>query len=131
MHQLKMRVGTADDARQIVEWLNGNVGNLYDPDILTYPTLRVLCSYDRRDVDPVAYLPTQQALMLESLAINPKAKDLTLAQAARDLVKGAQLLASTSGIREIYCLSTDPQILKIAENHGFERVPYPVVRLKL
>lgn len=130
MEQLKVRIADEGDAGRIVEWLNKNHGNLYDPEILTYPTLRVLCSYDTKG-QPVAYLPTQQAIFLESFAPSPDAERLYLGEAARDLVKGAELVASMNKIREIYMVSTDARILAIAEKHGFERLPYPLVRLKL
>lgn len=130
MEELKVRIAEEADVGNIVSWLNQNHGNLYDPDILAYPTLRVLCAYNSQK-KPVAYLPTQRALFLESLAPCPDASRLTLGQACRDLVKNAELLASMDKIREIYMVSTDERILGIAEKHGFERLPYPLVRLKL
>lgn len=128
MRQLKIKLAGPDDAASLVEWLNGTKGNLFDPDILKYPTLRTLCSYDGQ---PIAYLPTQRALFLESLAVNPAASLLEKGQAFRDLVKGSMLLAASDGIREIYMLCEDEDVLKVAVNHGFENVPYPLVRMKL
>lgn len=128
MNQLKMRIALPEDTKQIIEWLNGNPRNLFDPDILKYPTLRVLCAYNS---EPVCFLPTQQALFLESTAMNPRALDPDRAQALRDLVKGAELLASTNGIKEIYMFGADEAVIKIAQDHGFERIPWPLVRLKL
>lgn len=130
MEELKVRIADEADVGNIVRWLNQNQGNLYDPDILSYPTLRVLCAYDSQK-KPVAYLPTQRALFLESFAPAPDASELNLAEACRDLVKGTELLASMDKIREIYMVSTDEKILHLAEKHGFERLPYPLVRLKL
>lgn len=117
-----------EDSAQIVEWLNLNKGNLFDPDVLSYPTLRVLCAYNK---EPVSYLPTQRALVLESVAVNPKAGDLDRAQALRDLVKGSELLASSDGIREIFLFGKDTAVLDIAEARGFELLPWPVLRMKL
>lgn len=128
MRQLKIKLAGPDDAAALVEWLNGTKGNLFDPGILKYPTLRTLCSYDGQ---PIAYLPTQRALFLESLAVNPAASLLDKGQAFRDLVKGSMLLAASDGIREIYMLCEDENVLKVAEGHGFERIPYPLVRMKL
>jgi hypothetical protein len=128
LKQLKIKLAGPDDAAALVEWLNATKGNLFDAAILKYPTLRTLCSYDGQ---PVAYLPTQRALFLESLAVNPTASLMERAQAFRDLVKASELLASSEGIRELYMLCADETVLKIAEGHGFERVPYPLVRMKL
>jgi hypothetical protein len=128
MKQLKLRIAVPEDAEQIVDWLNANPANEFDPGILKYPTLQVLCSYNS---EPVAYLPTQHALFLESVAMNPEASEADQPQALRDLVKGAELLASKDGVKEIYFLATDPKVLKIAVDHGFQQLPWPLLRLKL
>jgi hypothetical protein len=128
MEQLKLRVALPEDTKQIVDWLNLNPFNLFDPAILKYPTLRVLCAYDE---SPVAYLPTQRVLVLESIAPNPIASDSARAQALRDLVKGAELLASSDAIKEIYFIASDPAVTNIALSNGFEQLPWPLLRLKL
>ncbi len=128
MKQLKIRLAGPEDTQEIVDWLNGTKGNLFDPGILRYPSLRTLCAYNG---NAVAYLPTQRTLFLESLAVNPASPLLDRAQAFRDLVKGSELLASSDGIRELYMLCEDENVLNVAEGHGFERVPYPLVRMKL
>jgi hypothetical protein len=129
MTQLKMKIGDPKNTEEIAEWLIANPKNAFDPAILTYPTLRIVTSYT--DGGNIAHLPSQQALVLESVAMNPKADAVYKPQAIRDLVKGQQLLASTFGIREMYFIASDPTVLEIAVNHGFERIAFPVVRLKL
>lgn len=129
MKQLKMRIARAEDAKEIGEWLSKTPGNLFDPEILDYPTFRAISAYNGDG--NVAHLPSQQTLMLESLAVNPKMPIMEAAQAFRDLVKGQELLASSFGIREIYFLCQDENVLRIAEGHGFERIAFPVVRMKL
>lgn len=129
MNELKMRIARLEDAKEIGEWLVGTQGNLFDPEILDYPTFRAVSAYNGEG--NVAHLPSQQALMLESLAVNPKVPILEAAQSFRDLVKGQQLLAISFGIREIYFVCQDENVLRLAENRGFERIPYPVVRMKL
>lgn len=126
-----MRVARAEDAVEIGEWLMKTENNLLDPDILTYPTFRAISSYDGET--NVAHLPSQQVvvLMLESLGVNPAAGRLDTGQAFRDLVKGMELLASSFGIRELYFICKDADVVKVAEGHGFERIEFPVVRMKL
>lgn len=128
MRQLKVKLAGVDDVNALVEWLNSTKGNLFDPAILKYPTLRTLCSYDGQ---PIAYLPTQRALFLESLAVNPQASLMDKGQAFRDLVKASELLASSDGIRELYMVCEDEDVLKVATGHGFERLPWPIARMKL
>lgn len=128
MIELKLRFAKPEESKQIVEWLNGSTRNDFDSDILTYPTLRVLCSYNHK---PVAYLPTQTVLMLESMAKNPDAEPLQYAQALRDLVKGAEVVASADGIQEIWMASSDDTVVKMAQSRGFEVIHCRVLRLKL
>ena len=126
MRQLKIGYIRPEEQQTFIEWVNKTSGNLFDADILKYPTLRVLTSYNG---EPVAFLPMQQALFLESLAV--KEETMQNAQAFRDLVKGAEQHASSIGIRELYFLCKDERVIQIAENHGFELVPFPLVRMKL
>jgi hypothetical protein len=127
--QLKIRMTRAEDVEEVAEWLLRTKNNLFDPGILEYPTMRSITAYD--DHGNVAHLPSQQALFLESLAVKPGASPLEAAPAFRDLVKGQQLLASSFGIREVYFVCKDEDVVKVAEGHGFERIVFPVVRLKL
>lgn len=129
MKQLKVRIARVEDAKEIGEWLMQTPRNLFDPEILNYPTFRAISSYNGDG--NVAHLPSQQVLMLESLAVKPGEISLATAQAFRDLVKGQELLASSFGIREIYFVCKDQDVLQVAEGHGFERIDYPVVRMKL
>lgn len=122
MEQLKLKFVPPAEA---LEWLE-RVPD-FDKGIMDYPTLRMLCSYNG---EPVGYLPIQKAVVLESLAVKT-GDDLLAAQAMRDLVKGAELSASSDGIREIYFVGTSQSVIDIAKKNGFEELPWPVLRLKL
>lgn len=121
--QLKLKLAPPADA---LEWLE-KVPE-FDKGIMGYPSLRMLCAYNG---EPVAYLPIQRVAMLESLALREGLDDLTAAQAMRDLVKGAEIVASSDGIREICFLGTDEAMVKIAKHQGFEELPWRLLRLKL
>lgn len=124
-NQLKLRWATPEDT-QAIEWLEATPE--FDRNILSYPTTRVLCSYNSK---PVAYLPMQNVLMLETLAVDPGTDLLQAAQAARDLVKGAEVVASSNNMKEIYFLCTNDDVTTMATNHGFEVLEWKVARLKL
>ena len=126
--QLKVGYLRDGDQKTFIEWVNSTPNNLWDDAVLKYPTLRIICAYNGA---PVAFLPVQQALILESLAVSDIAPLLDKAQAFRDLVKAAELHASAQQMRELYFICKDETVLKLAEGHGFERIEFPIVRLKL
>ena len=120
MKQYKLGLETSREYTDAA--LKQNPLNEYNPRILNYPTLRVLTAY--RD-DEAHLLPVHQVLMLESVSANIPP------QALRDLVKGAELLAATHGIKELYFLDGAGGIGAFAENHGFELLNYRTFRMLL
>ena len=129
MKQQKIRFAEKADAEQILEWMRQNHENNFDSEILSYPTLRVLCAYDSDG--PVNYLPFQKVLFLESAAHRPGATTGQKAQSFRDFTKAAELLASGEGIREIYFLDGGGGLGEMATHHGYELLPFKVYRMKL
>ena len=124
-----MRFADSGEANQIVDWLNKTASNQFDPAILGYPTLRVFCSYNGSG--PVSYLPFHRVFMLESVAANPEAPLRDTVQAVRDFTKGAGLLASAEGVKEIFFLDGGNGLGEMATHHGYELLPFKVYRMKL
>jgi hypothetical protein len=127
MEQLKLKLASPEEAKEVGEWLK--LTPEFDAGILTYPTFRVITSYGSKG--NIAHLPSQQVLMLESVAARPEADDSEKAQALRDLVKASELLASSFNLKEIYFLATDENVSKMAQSHGFELLPWQVCRMRL
>lgn len=130
MKELKVRFYNDSDIETFVSWFNSTPNNLHDPAITAYPTLRILCAYDDEN-GPASYLPTQKVVMLESLAVRPGLRPLEAAAAFRDLVKAAEITASAEGIKELYFPCSDEDVIKVAERHGFEVLPWKVLRMRL
>src|SRR5262249_25733822 len=130
MKQLKLRFAKPDESGRVVEWLNANRVNSFDPAILNYPTLQVLCSYGD---DVAGYLPFHKTLMLESIAMNPAITNGNKAQALRDMTKAATLIADANKIREVYFVGGNAGVgeMAIHNGHCFEELPYRVFRMKL
>lgn len=126
-HKLRFLDGR-DSADTVTEWLRSTPNNDLDPEMLKYPTIRILCAYDG---EPDAYLPSHIGVILESLALRPGIDAHQYVEAIRTLVKGATLCAADIKAREIYFLATDPGVMKIALEHGFEKIECPVLRMKL
>lgn len=129
MKQLKIRMARPEDVAEIGQWITKTPENLFDEAVLKYPTLRIVSAYNGEG--NVAHLPAQQVLMLESLAVKPGSAPLENGQAFRDLVKAMELIASQLGIRELYFICKDKDVLGVAEHHGFERIEFPIVRMRL
>lgn len=129
MKQLKIRFAKQDDVAQIVNWLNANPINQFDPGILEYPTLRIFAAYS--DAGNEAFIPFQRVLMLESYAPRPGLERAVSAQALRDFTKAAELTASAEGVREIYFLDGGDGVAEMALANGYEEVPFRVFRMRL
>ncbi len=127
--QLKLRFARPEESGQVVEWIRGNPENDFDPDILNYPTLQVFCAYSDEGVE--AYIPSHNVKVLESTALKPGIEIGVAAQALRDFTKAAELMASTQNIRELYFLCRDDALIAMAKNHGYEEMPFKVLRMKL
>ncbi len=129
MKQLKLRFARPEESTQVMEWIKTHPENDFDPDIIGYPTLQVFCAYSDDGVE--AYIPTHNVKVLESTALKPGIEISTAAQALRDFTKAAELMASGQNIRELYFLCRDEALIAMAENHGYELMPFKILRMKL
>ena len=124
-----MRLAKPEDALKFAEWSLANPHSGFDPEVPAYPSTVTLCAYDEHG--PLAFLPLQQPLFLESLAPRPGATAAEIARALRELTQQAVTLANATGARELYFLGTEDGTNRLAENQLFERMPWPVYRLRL
>lgn len=127
--RLWVRPARPDDALQFAEWSLANPHNGFDPAVPAYPSSLTLCAYDEHG--PLAYLPLQQPVFLESLALRPDATPAETALALRELTQAAVTHAHARGAGELYFLGTEDGTNRMAENQLFERLPWPVYRLRL
>lgn len=119
-----------EDRELFVQWTWNNVGrNGADPEVISYPTTFVLCAYDGDG--PLVFMPIQQPLFLDAIAIRPGADTLKVAAALRDLFKAAVTQAHLKGSGEIYFISDEESIQKFAGQQAFEKLPVSVYRAKL
>lgn len=129
MKQLKLRFARAEETAQVMEWIKSHPENDFDADIANYPTLQVFCAYSEEGVE--GYIPTHNVKVLESTAMRPGVEISTAAQALRDFTKAAELMASSQNIRELYFLCRDEALIAMAKNHGYELMPFQILRMKL
>lgn len=110
----------AKDIEKLDARLRETPDNLFDPDILTYPEkLQFFCA---RSTKPLVFLPVQNCLMLESLAVEPGATELEVAKSLEVLIKYIVGKALEHKYNEMYFLCRDPRVSAYAERHSFERL---------
>ena len=126
---LYVRPARAEESQQFAEWSLANTKGEFDPAPATYPSTITWCVYD--EYGPMAYMPIQCPLMLESLATRPGASKTEIALAIKELTQQAVTQAHIKGAGEIYFLGSDEGTDAMAANQIFEKLPYSVFRLRI
>ena len=129
MKPIFVRPHRADDAETHWNWAVKNPVNGFDPGVVGYPTSFVLCAYD--ETGPLAYMPVQQPLMMESLAPRPGLSKLQTAAVLKAITQAVVTQSYVKGAGEIYFLGTDPPTDEFATGRIFEELPYKVYRVKI
>jgi hypothetical protein len=124
-----VRLASEKDAAQLVQWLTNTPDNLFDPDILSYPTLRVLVV--EKDGEPLVYFPFHVVLQGESLATRPGASKKDLAYGFRLLDNAFVELAKPYGIRELFTQCADESFSSFATRHTWKSVVNKYLRRKV
>lgn len=126
-----MRNATLEDAPVFLEWQKSNPN--FDGATVTKENSFTLVAFDEDGV--VAFLPVQSAkvdpFVLESIAFKPGSSDLVQASAMKELTQATITIGFMRGTEEILFFADKPETAAFAEKHGFEKVPWPVYRLKL
>jgi hypothetical protein len=141
-----VRPATEADALVFLDWAITNKDkNDFDPAAPLYPGSFTFCAYD--EDGPLAFMPFQQPLAidgvtekrpvrenpiyLEGLATRPGISRQDMARALKELLQMAVTMCHIQGRGEIYFLGTDEETDALAANHLFEKLPYPVYRLRM
>lgn len=118
-----------EESQQFFDWAQENPKNEFDSEVPKFPSSRTWCAYDSDG--PLVYQTVQQPLMLESLATRPGATPLQVASSMKELTQNAVTQAHIAGVGEIYFLGSDSATDEFAANKIFERVNFPVYRVKI
>lgn len=103
--------------------------NLWDESVLDYPTTFAITA--EKSQRPILHVPVQRPLMLESLCPSPECSELDEALALREIVHTLVVKGISEGAGELWFGCKDPRVEKFAEAHGFEKVSFPMFRLRL
>lgn len=129
MKQIYVRPARQSESKQYLEWSRSTEGNAFDPEVAARPSTFTLVAYNPES--SIAYMPVGQVFTMESLGIKPGATDLEKAFSVRELMKAVVLQAHIKGIGEIYFIGSSPLTNAFAAERGFEKIEYPVYRMKL
>jgi hypothetical protein len=129
MKNYSVRLASENDAAQLTKWLANTENNLFDPEVLSYPNLRVLVV--EKDGEPIIYFPFHVVFQGESLALKPDADKKHLAFGFRVLENALLALAEPYGIREMFFACEDESFSKFAERHEWKPVKHKYLRRKV
>lgn len=128
-NHLFVRPAKPEDSEQFTEWSRNTAKNEFDPHVAAYPSTITWCVYDRHG--PLAFMPMQVPLMMESIATRPGASKLEIAAAMKELTQEFVTQAHIRGSGEIYFLGSEEGTDNMASNQIFEKLPFTVYRLRI
>jgi hypothetical protein len=126
---LYVRPARPGDGEEFLEWSRINPKNGFDPEVAKYPSTITWCVYDEHG--PLAYMPMQCPLVMDSLAMRPGSSKAQAAVALKELTQQFVTQAHIRGSGEILFFGTEEGTNAMAENHVFEKLPYSVYRLRI
>lgn len=129
MKPVFVRPATGVDSQPFEDWSKATQGNLFDPYVPLYGSTFTLCAFN--EDGPLVYMPVQQPFFLESLGVRPDADNVDIAAALKAMVQSTVTQAFLKGVGEIYFLGSNPLTDAFAERHGFEKLDFPIYRMKI
>lgn len=129
MKQIFVRPARSSDAELFLKWSLENTKSDFDPAAAQHASSFVMCAYDK--TGPLLFVPVQQPLFLETLAIRPGLDPAEMVTAWKNLLQVVVSQCYIRGSGEIYFLGTEETTERFTEKRGFEKLPYSIYRLKL
>lgn len=128
-NRIFVRPAKPTEAGKVIDWSLKTQDNHFDPDVIKYPSTFTFCAYDKDG--PQVFMPVQQPLVIDAIAVNPNINEQTAALALKALVESVVTQAHLKGSGEVLFLATKEETCEFAKNQVFEELPYRVFRLKL
>lgn len=115
--EITVRLAGPQDQENFTKWVASTKDNLFDPDVVNYPNLRILAVEKGDKV--LFYFPFHMVLQGESLAINPETDKKELAYGFRKLDSAVRAISNAYGIREMFFACAEPSFIAFAARHGW------------
>lgn len=128
MSDIFVRKAESRDVPLLAHWMSNTPHNLADGRIFGYKHTQVYVAHKEK---PVAFLPVQLTMTLESLAFPPDANEVQKAAAIAQLIRTAVFVAREQQIAEIFFYTGDDSIAEFAKRHKFEEMPHRTLRLRI
>lgn len=128
-HHIFVRPARADDKEKFVSWSVQTENNLLDPDVANYHSTFVLCAFDSNG--PILYVPVQQPLFMDALAINPEASPALVAMALKEVTQALVSQAYIKGSGELYFLCRDEATIEFAKKQAWKEQPWRTFKIKI
>lgn len=116
---MKVRLAKPEEAGTAVEWLRSTPENLFDPEVLGYPSTMTLCVENGQ---PEFFMPMQNCFFLESIGKRPGIRHRDMLLALVEMVKSVRHMAKEMKVAEIYFFCRDSSINVQAPHFGFELI---------
>jgi len=121
MNDIWIRKAEQRDIPLISQWMSDQAqkNDIGFGAVLGYPNTQVYVAHKDK---PVAFLPVQLTMTLESFAFAPGSTEVQKAAAIAQLIKTAVFIAREKQIAEIYFYTTDDTIAAFAARHKFREM---------
>lgn len=127
--KITIRQAEPKDGPKFVEFATNTADNLFDPDIVNYPSLQTLAV--DKDGETISYVPFHPVIVVESLAHKPGITPRENAVGLRRAQDTIEEIAKKYGIAEIWWECADPRLIEFAQRHGYRAVTTTVLRKKV
>lgn len=128
--KITVRLAEEKDAQNYQEWLNAASDiNLVDYRVYQYPAIVTLVA--EKNGDPLLMNSFHPVMMVEALAPKPGLSPMDEARALKAMFDAWKQIAAATGVKEIYFGCKDERVEKFVLKHGFEKINFPVFRVRL
>lgn len=130
MQTVTIRTAEPKDAKNYSDWLKAaSTINLVDYKVYEYPAINTVVV--EKNGEPILMNSFHPVLMMEALAPKPGLSPMDEARALKQLFDGIKNIAAATGVKEIWFGCSDPRMDVFVQRHGFEKVSFPVYRIKV
>ena len=116
---MEARLAKPEEAELAVSWLASTPENMFDPEVLGYPSTLTF-AVDGTDDTPDLFMPIQIAVFMESLGKRPGIRKRDMAYALVTMIAEIHEFALGAQLKEVYFFCKEKTVSAQAPKFGFE-----------